>query len=152
MSFEPLQTDEPIEGPVKKRSDFESQLMAGCGFVLTCSLVTYLLSIWPFFIFEEYTVLGMGRIATFVCVPTAVFGIVAIRKLGLPAASGYFGGAMAAGVFMYLRLKQTMLGFLDVDLPRPEFPQHWGWLVPVCWILWCGMIALIFMPRESVEA
>ncbi|HCM72847.1 MAG TPA: hypothetical protein DIS87_01760 [Armatimonadetes bacterium] len=38
---------------------------------------------------------------------------------------------MAVAVFAYLRLKETMLGKLNVDIPPPEWPDEVAWLVPL---------------------
>ena len=131
MPIEPLQTDERREGPVAKKADYETKLLLGCGFTGFLALFGYFMGMWPFLVFPEYTVVGLRNIILLGPCIAAVLGIIAIRKTGPPAVSGYIGGQMAVAVFAYLRLKETMLGKLNVDIPRPEWPDEVAWLVPL---------------------
>lgn len=149
MPFEPLGTDEPLADAPKKHRDFESQIMAGCTTIVLASLITYALTVWPWFTMEEYTVRGLLTIALAGMLPATLFGIFCSRKFDQAGASGFFGGAMATGVFIYLRLQQTMLGKHSVDLPMPEYPEGFGWAVPLAWVLLAAAVAWVARPRPK---
>jgi len=152
MPFEPLRTDEPIERhAVRKVRDFESSLMAGCATIVLASLITYFLSIWPFFVFPEYRISGLLIIALAGPGTAGVFGIFCTRKFGLAGASGFVGGAMASAIFMFLRLQQTVAVRGHHDYVQPEYPDRWAWLTPLAWFLISGALALIFLPKEPEE-
>jgi len=152
MPFDPILTDEPLSEPAqKKRKDFEAQLMAGCMSIGVISILTYGLVIWPFAVFQEYSVNGLLTILATGPLPACVFGAVAGRKLALAGSTGFFGGAMAAAVFMHLRLQQTMLGKYTKDLPAPEYSDLVAILLPVGWFLVSGLVALVFCRREASQ-
>jgi branched-subunit amino acid transport protein AzlD len=151
MPFEPLLTDEELSSPAKQKKDFEAQLMAGCVTIGVVSLTTYVLTVWPFAVLPEYTVVGLLRILAMGALPASVFGAVAGRRFALAGASGFFGGAMAAAVFMHLRLQQTLLGNYTKDIPKPEYPDFVAWALPVSWFLWAGLVAWVFCRREPSQ-
>ncbi len=148
MAHEPLRTDEPLSEPVKSKSDFETQLMAGCATISLAAVFTYLIAVWPWLVFPEYRLDGLITIGLTGALPASVFGALCIRRFRLAGASGFFGGGMASAVFMYLRLEQTMLGRLSVDLPAPEYPERWAWLLPIVWFLWTGLLGVLLLPRD----
>ena len=151
MPFDPILTDEALTEPVKKKSDFEAQLMAGCMSIGVVSLITYGLVIWPFAVFKEYSVDGLLTILAAGPLAASVFGAVAGRKLALAGASGFFGGAMAGAVFMHLRLQQTLLGRYTKDLPAPEYPDFVALALPIGWFLVAGIVAFLFCRREPSQ-
>ncbi|MBS1715686.1 MAG: hypothetical protein JST30_15260 [Armatimonadetes bacterium] len=152
MPFDPILTDEPLSEPAKqKRKDFEAQLMAGCMSIGVISIITYGLVIWPFAVFQEYSLNGLLTILAAGPLAACVFGAVAGRRLALAGATGFFGGAMAGAVFMHLRLQQTMLGRYTKDLPAPEYPDLVAYAVPVGWFLLSGLVALVFCRREPSQ-
>ncbi len=150
MPFDELKTDEKLTEPQRRLKDFEGQLMVGCGVVVVVSLFTYVLSVWPFFRFPEYEISGLITIAVIGGVPATILGAIAVRRCGVPGTSGFVGGAMASAVFMYLRLRETMLAKLNPDLPQPEYPERWAWMVPLAWVLWTVAVSLILMPPEAI--
>ncbi len=115
------------------------------------SLITYGLVVWPFTTFPEYRISGLFQIALFGALPATVFGIVASRRFELAGASGFFGGSMAAAVFMFLRLQQTLLGKYTKDLPTPEYPDSIGLIIPIAWFVWAAMIAFVSCRRQSLN-
>ncbi len=151
MPFEPLQTDEPIERHTRRIKDFESSLMSGCATIVLGSLITYGLTIWPFFVFEEYRVSGLAMAMATGAGVAAVFGMICTRKFGLAGASGFIGGAMASAIFIYLRLQQTVAVRGHHDYLQPEFPDRWSWLTPLAWFLAALAVALLFLPKEQEE-
>jgi branched-subunit amino acid transport protein AzlD len=152
MPFEPLDTDEKIEaGYPRRKRDLETQLLGGCMVVLVGSLITYALVIWPWFTFKEYEISGLEKMAVFGGVPASIFGVVVIRKLDAAGLAAFMGGAMAAGVFVFLRLQQSNLGRYAQDLPMPEFPERWVMLVPLGWLAWIILVALASYPRRAEQ-
>jgi hypothetical protein len=145
-------TDEPIEQSVQQKKDFEAELMRGCLVIGAASLITYALCVWPFTAFPEYSVVGLSQIAATGLLPSLVFGIFMARRAGLAGGTGFFGGALAAAVFMHLRLQQTALGYITKDMPRPDYPAWIGWALPPIWVVIAGLAALVFSKGESVEA
>ena len=157
MPFEPINTDEKLEGRPnsrKPKTDFERQLMSGCMVILVCCFLVYGLSVWPWFVageespFKTYTVQGLINALAIGCGSASVIGLFATIKFKLAGGAGFMGGSFAGGVFMFLRLQQIMLGKGHNDLPQPEFPERWMYLVPLAWVLLTVALVAIFMPKE----
>ena len=144
MPFEPIRTDEKRSGARRKRTDYESELMAGCMVILVVSLLVFGVSVVPFFAVDEYTREGLLRGILTGMLPASVLGVVSMRWFGAAGLSGFLGGALTVTVFLFLRLEQTMLGFYDINLPTPEYPERWKWFIPLAWALWAGILAVIF--------
>jgi hypothetical protein len=123
--------------------------MNGCATIVVLSFTTYGLVVWPFFVMPEYTIFGLLTIIVLGMAPATVFGALAVRRAGLAGAAGFFGGAMASAVFIFLRLQQTQLGRLSYELPDPEYPAAWGWMLPLAWFLFSGGIAAVLLPKEK---
>lgn len=150
MPFEPLQTDEKLEGPPRKpQSTFEKQMMSGCFVILVTCFLVYFVVMWPWFVFPAYTVPGLINCLVFGAAAAAVLGIVATLKFQLAGGAGFLGGGLAAAVFMYLRMDQFMLGRGHNDLPQPEYPERWVILVPLAWVLLSAAVVAIFLPKET---
>src|SRR5436305_912297 len=108
MPFEPIETDEKIEGPIR-RKDFDAELLFGCtGFVLV-AIGGYALTIWPIFFANMQHSRDLMVALAEGAIPTSVFGAVLMRKFGLPGACGFFAAALASGIFLMLRLEQVFL-------------------------------------------
>src|SRR4051794_13321407 len=111
MPFEPLQTDEKIAGGAKTKSMDDLMLFGCTGFVIA-SIFGYLLGIWPHLLMP-----GIDRSATLATclavgfVPAAALGVFASLRYGLPGACGFIGGALATGVFLYLRIESMFIGY-----------------------------------------
>ena len=56
-------------------------------------------------------------------------------------------------LFIYLQLSNLMLGKIgDVeDLPPPEYPEFWAWVLPLIWCLIAVVIVLVLLPRRELE-
>jgi hypothetical protein len=154
MAFEPLLTDEKLDKPPPKKSDMDSLMIAGCtGFVAT-SIIAYVLSVWPHFVVgEAHLARSIGIALAIGLMPALIFGFVAIKKMGLPAATGFIGGSLATGVFLFLRINQVMISRHIHDGPQPDYPAAWTWMIPAGWVVLATIFALIITPRSefSVE-
>ena len=152
MSFEPLETDEKLDQPIKAKKDMDSAMLAGCfGFVLT-SMTIYFLGIWPFLVFGDTFLLNVLILnLVLAIVPSLLFGIIATRKFGLPGACGYVGGSMSIVVFIYLRLKMILSMVGSQTLPQAEYPDSWVWLIPLIWLALSLIIAVISYPGTKED-
>lgn len=152
MAFEPLQTDEKLEVPVVQKRDMDSAMLFGCsGFVFT-SIAGYVLSVWPFLIFQntdQIRPLAISAATGFL--PAAIIGVIATRKFGLAGACGFVGGGLSTGIFLFLRIEQTFIAALARQGPTPEYPPLMKYLVPSGWIVISAILALIFLPKEREE-
>ena len=126
-------------------------MMSGCATIVLGSLITYGLVIWPFFVFPEYTVVGLALTMATGAGAATLFGLFCTRKFGLAGASGFIGGAMASAIFIYLRLQQTVAVRGHHDYLQPEYPDRWAWLTPLAWFLAAVAVALLFLPKEQEE-
>ena len=152
MAFEPLETDEKLENPVKAGPDMDTVMLFGCsGFVLT-SIGGYILSVWPYLVFQESEKLSrLGVSSAIGLVPAAILGIFSARKFGLAGACGFVGGAMATGIFLYLRIEQTFISALARQAPKPDYPQILMYLIPLGWLIVSIVLSLIFVPDEKSD-
>ena len=153
MAHEPLKTDEKLDAPAKRRPDMDTALLTGCLTVAVISIAVYGLVAWPFFVYQMHTRTGLVSGALFGIAPAAVLGALTVRKLGLTGGTGFAGGAFASGLFVYLQLSNLMLGKVgDVeDLPPPDYPEYWAWLLPLIWCLLAVAIVLVLLPRREFE-
>ena len=153
MSHEPLKTDEKLDAPAKRRPDMDTALLTGCLTVAAISIAVYALVAWPFFVYPMHTRAGLVSGALFGFAPAAALGVLVVRRLGLSGATGFAGGAFASGLFVYLQLSNLMLGKVGEveDLPAPNYPEHWAWLLPLIWCLLVVAITLVLLPRREFE-
>lgn len=152
MAFEPLQTDERVEGPAKRQRDFDAQMLFGCTAFVITSLITYLLAVWPWFAFPAtHTVPVLGLAVACGFVPSAAFGIAGMRRAGLAGGCGYLGGIMATAIFVHLRMDQHGLGRFARHLPLPEYPDNWKFLLPSAYVLVAGILLVAFLPRGEIQ-
>lgn len=153
MPFEPLLTDEDLPNRAQRERDMDTQMLFGCtGFVAT-SLTTYGLSVWPFLAFPRtHLMLTLAIASACAFVPALIFGAFASRRFSLPGACGFVSGAMATAIFLYLRLEQAQAGRTVRELPRPDYPASWTWMIPVAWLLLCLCAALVSVRIEPVRS
>lgn len=152
MPFEPLGTDEKIEGGRGRRPrDFEGQLMSGCAVILAGSLFGYLLAAWPYFVFDQHTLRGLGVTLVFSTVPVWVFGVFLVRTLGQAGATAFAGALLVGAIFMYLRLQLVVAVRGDPNLPQAEYPDRWHWMVPLGWLLAGLAVLVVFLPKDGGE-
>lgn len=149
MPFEPLRTDEKLSRKQKPAKDMDSLMLAGCTGFVGASILSYGLAVWPFMAFQETqraTTIAWGALLGLL--PAAILGVFAARKFNLPGACGFVGGSMAMSVFLYLRLQQVMAGNASTDLPHPDYPESWGWMIPLGWLLLSIVLAVVALPRS----
>lgn len=152
MPFDPLETDERLEAPVKAAPDFDSQMLFGCSAFVSTSLGTYALAIWPFFAIADTHLLNRLMLAALIgAVPSTIVGIAMTRRGGLAGACGYLGGTMALCVFLFLRIEQIMLGLKLKELPLPDYPPSFQTWFPLGWLCWTLLLCLIFLPRSEFK-
>ena len=148
MPFEPLRTDEKRPGEPKPAKDMDSLMLTGCSAFVATSFLTYFLTVWPFLTFQDsHLAATLGVCALLGPLPALVLGAYASRKFELPGACGFVGGSMALCVFLFLRLQQVMLGKGSTDLPHPDYPDSWVWMIPLAWLVAAIFVALLAMPR-----
>jgi len=150
VPFEPLQTDEKLDEKVRADRDMDTQMLFGCGSFVFVSIASYGLAAWPMFVVPSTHLLAQLGIALAAgLVPSAILGAVATRKTGLPGACGFVGGAMATAIFLFLRLEQLMLGYSIREIPQPEYPRSWIWIVPTAWVVLAILLAVVLLPRRE---
>ncbi len=148
MAFEPLETDEKLETPVKHQADMDTQMLGGCTFFVAVSFLTYFVAVWPFIVFGDlHTLPGLLRASLFGLLPSCLFGVYAMLRGGLPAATGFVGGSLAVAIFGYLRLDQLALGYQLREIAKPEFPLPWVWQAPLGYLLLTVAITLAMTPK-----
>jgi hypothetical protein len=151
VSFEPLQTDEKLDRPVKPGPTFDTQMLIGCGSFVVTSFFTYALAVWPWLAFPlTHQVATLAWAIGLGLVPACVMGAVATRRAGLAGACGFLGGIMASAVFVHLRVDQHMLGRVVRDLPLPEYPTNWKYLLPAAYVLFAGIVIAFALPRGEI--
>lgn len=150
MPFEPVQTDEKIPGGGPKEPDMDDQMLFGCTSFVVGSCVAYLLAAWPMFVIQDtHLVVNLAAALGFGLIPASIWGAVVTRRTGLPGACGFVGGAMAMAIFLYLRLEQLMLGMVNRNLPQPDYPRSWVWILPIGWVLFAVLLAMILLPKRE---
>ncbi|MCU0315642.1 MAG: hypothetical protein MUC92_03515 [Fimbriimonadaceae bacterium] len=152
MGFEPLKTDEKIPPTNKPKSDFEAQLMSGCSVIVVVAFLTYFLTAWPWFVFPLYTLTGLQTAIVAGCGTSVVLGGISCFRFRIAGASGFLGGALAAGVFIFLVLNEVGKGRVSQDLPRPEYPERWQWMVPLLFVVACVLVAILLTRKEKTES
>ncbi len=146
-------TDEKIETPYPRKRDMDTRFLTGCFTIALLSIVFYTMLAWPFFAFQASLKSGLVQIGLFGALPTLALGGGLVRRIGLEAATALAGGSFAAAIFAYLHLNSLMLGKLaDVkDVPPPNYPDSWAWLIPIAWCLVVAATVLILLPRRETE-
>lgn len=151
MPFEPLRTDEKLEEKQKKGPDMDREMLFGCTSFVLASFVVYGASVWPFLVFADiWRIQILLAASAFGFVPAYVLTALGSRKYGIAAACGALGGAMATCIFLFLRLDQVNLGNTVWDLPKPEYPPSWQWLLPVGHLLATVAIMLACLRKDQL--
>lgn len=129
----------------------DSAMLFGCSGFVGTSIISYLLGMWPHLIFTEAYQVNTLLLNTLIgLVPALVVGLYGTRKFGLAGACGFIGGGMAMGIFLYLRLKQMNMARNTPGAPELEYPANWVWIMPLCWVIVCIMLALIFVSKDEL--
>lgn len=146
-------TDEKLESPYPRKRDMDSRYLTGCLTIAFLSLLFYFMLAWPFFVFPAHLRSGLLMIGLLGALPVLVLGGSLVRIVGLEAATALAGGSFAGAIFAYLRLDSLMLGKLgDVqDLPPPNYPDSWAWLLPLAWCLAVAASVLLLLPKREIQ-
>lgn len=151
MAFEPLLTDEKLDNPPPKERDMDTAMLLGCSGFVGVSLITFSLVLWPHFIWTDvFQIRVLGMACAVGMIPACIVGIVAARKGALAGACGFVGGAMAAAVFLFLRLQQIKPAVQGRDALEADYPLNFAWMVPVGWLCLAALIAIIATPRDRL--
>lgn len=150
MPFEPLRTDEKLDREAERPRDMDAHMIAGCaGFVAT-SLSAYFLALWPQLVFHQgYQLATLAAATGFGLIPACVLGAFAARRFGLPGACGFLGGIMAYAVFLHLRIQQFLAARGSRDLPQPEYPDEFQWMVPMLALMLAVLVAALSLPKSE---
>lgn len=150
MPFDPIRTDEPLDGPAPKEKDFDGQMLFGCTqFVIQCFCI-YGMAAWPHFVFADiYEVRPLAVNVGLGVLPALAQSIVGARKFGLASAVGSLGGALAFGIFLYLRMQQIHIPSGIRGVPIPEWPKEWCWLTPTAVVLIFASALFLALPKSE---
>jgi hypothetical protein len=131
----------------------DSRFLAGCLTIALLSLMFWAMLVWPFFAFPVHLKAGLLQALYFGGLPSMAVGALLVRKMGLEAATAFAGGSFAGGVFVYLHLANLSLGkYGDTqELPAPDYPDSWAWLVPIAWCLAVAAAVFILLPKRETE-
>lgn len=150
MPFEPLNTDERLEKPVRRERDMDDQMLFGCSGFVVASIGGYGLSVWPFFAFAQIEKIAtLAQDCAIGFVPAVILAVLIARKFGLAGACGAVGGAMASAMFLYLRIQQAFMAHMARQAPEPDYPVVLQWVIPLAWLLALILAALWAMPKEG---
>jgi hypothetical protein len=152
MAFEPINTDEKLEQPVAKERDTDTVMLIGCSGFVAAALLTYGLSLWPFFVYAEvHLSANLATACALGLLPALVFGGYVTRRHGLPAACGFVGGGLATAIFLFLRLTEVQLRRGSRDMEPPDYPSSWVWMLPLLWIIVIFAVAMLLIRRSEVD-
>ena len=153
MPFEPLRTDEKIEGKKVKGKDMDDVMLSGCTGFVGCSLGTFLLGVWPFLAFGSDEPVQSSLLLGFPVglIPAVIFGAYMARKYGLATACGFIGGAMALTVFLFLISQRIALAIFLASGPRHFYSPVVVYLIPVVWLVLALGIAYVATPKSELR-
>ncbi len=130
--MEPIKTDERLAQKAKRTLDMDDHMLLGCSGFVVASFASYLLAVWPFFVWLDIHLFDQLLKTCLAGIPLAyLVGGIITWKFGLPGAAGHIGGMLAASIFLYLRLEQVFLEAMAQRTTPPEFPQWLQWGLPV---------------------
>lgn len=152
MPFEPLDTDERIGHAKRRGPELETRLAIGCvGFVVVAFVAAGIFMLpfiaWPQVADARRLYLNLGIAAAF----AGAFGIGASRRFGLAAAGGFVSGALASALFLYIRLGHFDMGRGIEDLPQPEWPSTFVWLIPAATALFGALVAVLGLKSSELQ-
>lgn len=128
----------------------DTQMLFGCTSFVGASFIAYGLAIWPFFVIADQHLTTQFILALALGgLPALIFGAVSARKYGLAGGCGFFGGATAIAIFLFLHLQQLMIGYVNREIPRPEYPESWKWIIPAIWLIVSLVAILVFLRRSE---
>jgi hypothetical protein len=153
MPFEPLRTDEKIEGKKPKATSMDDLMLSGCTGFVGCSIGTFLLGVWPFLLFGSTEPVRPAMLLGFPVglIPASIFGAYTCRRFGLASACGFVGGAMALGVFMFLVSNRLATAIFLASGPRHFYSPAVVYLIPVVWLVLALAVGYVFTPKSELR-
>ena len=153
MPFEPINTDEKIEGKKVRPHDMDDAMLSGCTGFVGCSLITFFLGVWPFLAFGSTQPVTPGLLLGFPLglIPALVFGGYACRRYGLASACGFVGGSMALSVFMFLISNRLATAIFVASGPRHFYSPGFVFLIPVVWLVLALANAYVFTAKSELH-
>ena len=152
MPFEPLNTDEKIEGKPPREKSMDDFMLAGCTGFVGCAFSTFFVGMWPFLVFgtsEDYRRLLIAF--PLGLIPATILGAYFSKRFGLAAACGFIGGAMALGVFLHLIATRTLVAVFLQAGKEANFPLWLVYLIPVVWVAIALAVAYVFTPKNELR-
>ncbi len=152
MSFEPLKTDEILENAAPRERDTDTVMLIGCSGFVGSSVITYILVVWPYFLFSGVHLFEtLMKASAMAMIPALIFGAIAVRKFGLASACGFAGGGMATTVFLFLRLTEVQIRRGNREMEQPDYPYWWIYALPTAWLIAVFLVAILFIRRSEIE-
>lgn len=147
MPFDPLDTDEKLDKPVRRRkTSFEGELARGFFLIIMMSIGVFIWGWIPFFLLGDYTKAGIFGTMLIGWLPLLGVGALLIRKFGAAGLSGFLGGSLPLTVFYYLTLAKTQLRNGVDNVAQLEFDPVMVYLLPGAWLALSLTIGLIAFP------
>ena len=152
MAFEPLNTDEKLEGPIKKERDMDTHMLIGCSGFLIAAIGGYLLGVWPYVAIQNtYAMSNLLTAAALASLPQWTLGCIVTRRFGISGACGFVAGSVCVGIFLYLRLQQLFISARIQQSPTPEFPEGFVYMVPLLGFLLAAFLSIAFLPKRELD-
>lgn len=152
MPFDPLNTDERVDHSVKRGPELETRLAVGCFGFSVIAFVGAGLYMLPFVVWPQvaaadrlYQNLGLSAVAA------GAFGLVATRRFGIAAAGGFFSASLSSALFLYIRLGQFDMGRGIENLPQPEWPRVFVWLIPLAMVFFGALVAVLGLHTSELQ-
>jgi hypothetical protein len=151
MPFEPLRTDEKVEGKVRGEKSMDDLMLSGCSGFVGCSFSTFLLGMWPFLVFGSSHESNLLLAFPVGLIPALILGAYVSRKFGLAASCGFVGGAMALGIFMHLIANQVITAIFIQGGKQSLPPLVLIYLIPAGWVLLALAVAYTMLPKSELR-
>ena len=151
MPFEPLHTDEKVEGKSVREKSMDDLMLSGCSGFVGCSFGTFLLGMWPFLVFGSSPSANLLLAFPIGLIPSLTFGIYVSRRFGLASACGFVGGAMALGIFMHLIANQIITAIFLQGGKQTMPPLLVIYLIPAAWVLVAVAVAYVVLPKTELR-
>jgi hypothetical protein len=127
-------------------------MVFGCSGFVFSSLFIWLLTVWPFLLFNRADRLHNLVMACAIgFAPAILVGAICSRRFGLPGACGFLASALSTAVFIYLRISQMFLAAQARQIPKPDYPQLMETLLPAAWVVLVLLLAVGCLPKAEIK-
>ncbi len=153
MPFEPLRTDERVEGKKVKAHDMDALMLSGCSGFVGSSVITFFLGVWPFLLLGSTEPVEPKLLWAFPIglMPALCAGAYASRRFGLAAACGFIGGSMALTIFMLLISQRITLAIFFASGDQHYYSPITAYLIPITWQFIAALTAYVFTPKSELR-